>query len=167
MSPSALSPTPSAPVPLDLTHPSLYLSYLPDTYTLLKLPLVQAIPPEILSALTSTGSTSRFISLTRTSSSYTLICPTSLLSRRDSHLPHQHEEIASASTTSTSYKLLRLSGPLPLHLTGILSTLIHPLKEVGIPIFVMSSWETDWVLIEEERAGECRMVLEGEGWRWI
>lgn len=46
----------------------------------------------------------------------------------------------------------RVAGPLDFSLTGILSSLASPLAAAGIPIFAVSSFDTDYLLVKEERA---------------
>ncbi len=43
---------------------------------------------------------------------------------------------------------LKLHGPFPFQLTGILASFIGPLAEAGIPIFVVSTFDTDYVLVK-------------------
>jgi hypothetical protein len=45
---------------------------------------------------------------------------------------------------------LKLHGPFPFQLTGILASFIGPLAEAGIPIFAVSTFDTDYVLLKEQ-----------------
>ena len=45
---------------------------------------------------------------------------------------------------------LKLEGPFPFSETGILSSFIQPLAEHGIPIFALSTFDTDYVLVKHE-----------------
>ncbi len=50
-----------------------------------------------------------------------------------------------------------VEGPLVLALTGVLNTLLTPLAEAEIPVFTISTFDTDWILVpadQAERAAE-------------
>jgi hypothetical protein len=51
-------------------------------------------------------------------------------------------------------------GPLDFALTGVLSTLLSPLAEGGIPVFTISTFDTDWILVPADQAGSA-----AEQWR--
>ena len=53
---------------------------------------------------------------------------------------------------------LEVAGPLDFSLTGVVSSLVGPLAEAEVPIFVLSTFETDYLLVRErdlERAVEA------------
>ena len=45
---------------------------------------------------------------------------------------------------------LKLLGPFPFQETGILASIVNPLAQAGIPIFALSTFDTDYVLLKEE-----------------
>jgi hypothetical protein len=46
-------------------------------------------------------------------------------------------------------------GPLDPDATGVLSALLAPLAEVGIPVFPLATFDTDWILVPQERAEQA------------
>lgn len=46
------------------------------------------------------------------------------------------------------YRAVRVAGPLPLDLVGIIAGLAEPLAENGISLFAISTYETDYVLVQ-------------------
>ena len=50
------------------------------------------------------------------------------------------------------WSCLKLEGPFPLSETGVLLSFIQPLSSNGVPIFAISTYDTDYVLIQEEWA---------------
>jgi hypothetical protein len=44
---------------------------------------------------------------------------------------------------------LKLEGPFAFSLTGVLLSFIAPLSDKGIPIFAISTFDTDYVLVQE------------------
>jgi len=57
----------------------------------------------------------------------------------------------------------KLIGPFPFGETGILASFIQPLSENSVPIFAISTFDTDYVLIKEEWAGHALNVLQAAG----
>jgi len=52
----------------------------------------------------------------------------------------------------------QVEGPLDFGLTGILHSLLTPLAEEEIPVFTLSTYDTDWLLVHQkdaERAAEA------------
>lgn len=58
---------------------------------------------------------------------------------------------------------LKLEGPFPFSQTGVLLSFIEPLSSKGIPIFAISTYDTDYVLIQEEWAGAALNALKHAG----
>lgn len=57
----------------------------------------------------------------------------------------------------------RLEGPFDFSEVGILASFIDPLAEKGVPIFAMSTYDTDYVLVSEEYAGIVQGALRDAG----
>ena len=60
---------------------------------------------------------------------------------------------------------LSVAGPLEHSLTGVLAGLSAPLAEAGVPVFALSTWETDHLLVAEERSGAAAAALRAAGHR--
>jgi len=58
---------------------------------------------------------------------------------------------------------LKLEGPFPLSMTGVLASFIGPLSAAGIPIFALATFDTDYVLIKEEFWLQARAALQAAG----
>lgn len=61
------------------------------------------------------------------------------------------------------WRMLMVEGPLDFALTGVIARISAALAEAGIPIFVVSSFDTDYVLLPAERADAGIEVLIGAG----
>ncbi|MGB8061116.1 MAG: ACT domain-containing protein [Candidatus Sulfotelmatobacter sp.] len=90
-----------------------------------------------------------FTSVTRTTEELSIVCPASNLPRE---IEAQHHWIC-----------LKLEGPFPFSQTGVLLSFIEPLSSNGIPIFAISTYDTDYVLIQEEWAGAALDALQHAG----
>jgi hypothetical protein len=58
---------------------------------------------------------------------------------------------------------LKLEGPFPFTMTGVLSSFLQPLAEAGIPIFAVSTFNTDYVLIKREYLEQAVKALGDAG----
>jgi hypothetical protein len=54
-------------------------------------------------------------------------------------------------------------GPLDPEMTGVLSALLAPLAEARIPVFPMSTFDTDWILVPRAEASRAAEVWRGDG----
>ena len=61
------------------------------------------------------------------------------------------------------WRCLRLEGPLPFEMTGVLAALSAPLAEAGIPIFVISTYDTDYLLVKSGDLDRACATLVNEG----
>ena len=56
------------------------------------------------------------------------------------------------SATEDGWVAFKVEGPLDFGLTGILSALTAPLASVGIPVFAISTYDTDYILVKHDKA---------------
>jgi len=62
---------------------------------------------------------------------------------------------------------LQLEGPFPFTMTGVLASFLGPLGAAGVSVFVLSTFDTDVVLVKGEQAERAIEVLEHEGHRYL
>jgi uncharacterized protein len=58
---------------------------------------------------------------------------------------------------------LALEGPFPFSMTGVLASFLQPLAEGKIPIFAISTFDTDYVLIKREDVERAQKALATAG----
>ncbi len=63
------------------------------------------------------------------------------------------------------WRCLRVRGPLAFELTGVLASLASPLAAAGVPIFALSTFDTDYLLIPGARLETAVDVLRTAGHR--
>ena len=90
-----------------------------------------------------------FTSITRTADELSIVCPT--------------ENLPEDVTSPHRWICLKLEGPFPFSQTGVLLTFIEPLSKNDVPIFAISTYDTDYVLIQEEFAGRALNELQEAG----
>jgi hypothetical protein len=57
-------------------------------------------------------------------------------------------------------RALKVIGPLPFDMVGLLARLASALADSGIPIFVISTFETDFILVPEQRLQQATETLQ-------
>jgi hypothetical protein len=73
------------------------------------------------------------------------------------------EEMPEGIDCSKGWRALRVAGTLDLSLTGVLARLLAPLAEEEVPIFAVSSFDTDYVLVPSTRLDDARQALARAG----
>jgi uncharacterized protein len=76
-----------------------------------------------------------FWSVTRSESELSIVC--------------REEDVPAAASAERGWCVLELAGPLDFSLTGVVAALVTPLAEAGVPIFVLSTFETDYLVVRE------------------
>ena len=61
------------------------------------------------------------------------------------------------------YRAVRVRGPLPLNLVGIVAAIADPLAEAGMSIFAISTYDTDYVLVKAWELEQALQVLGRAG----
>jgi len=106
--------------------------------------IVQLAPDAAIPGWATKG---EFSSITRTAEELSIVCRAEDLPEDASSRPH--------------WICLELEGPFPFAETGVLLSFIEPLSNNGVPIFAVSTYATDYVLVQEEFA-EAAMKALGE-----
>lgn len=65
------------------------------------------------------------------------------------------------------WRCFRIEGPLDFSLVGILARISGVLAEAQIPLFAVSTFDTDYILVRSERFAEAKAVLEKNGDRFL
>ncbi len=84
-----------------------------------------------------------FASITRTAQEVSIVC-------NESAVPESID-------ARRGWRRLEVDGPLDFNLVGILDALAAPLARIEVPIFVLSTYRTDSLLIAET---DCRAALD-------
>ena len=86
-----------------------------------------------------------FVSLTRTADELSIVCAEALV-------PADLE-------AERNWRMIMLKGPIDFSLTGILASLVTPLSDAGIPVFAISTYETDYILVKAESFEQAIGIL--------
>jgi hypothetical protein len=72
-------------------------------------------------------------------------------------------EVPSGVTSEPGWRCLKVEGPLPFNMTGVVAGLSAPLARVDIPIFVVSTYDTDYLLIKAADLDSACSTLRDNG----
>ena len=116
---------------------ALRLSALEERLTICRLEPYSEVP----SWATGAG----FFSVTRTPDELSVVCPE----------PYVPEEVK----REDGWRALVVEGPLDFSLVGILSSISGPLADAGISVFTISTFDTDYVLVNEDQLDSAVAAL--------
>jgi uncharacterized protein len=91
------------------------------------------------------------VSITRTQDELSIVCP--------------EEWVPDSVQRSTGWFCIRVTGPLDLASVGILAALVDPLRDKGISVFALSTYDTDCLLLPEMQRADAITALEAAGHR--
>lgn len=124
------------------TMTSLTLVLYPELFTVHRLPRTTAVPADILQ--------SPWYTISKTTDELSIILPAT----------YAHTlALGNDAKVEPGWRCFKIEAVLDLSLVGILTTVADPLRDAGVPIFVVSTYDTDYVLIKNERAEEARRVI--------
>ncbi|KAJ3511355.1 hypothetical protein NLJ89_g4148 [Agrocybe chaxingu] len=136
-------------MPPPSNSPALHLQVLPDPFFVVQLQPGQEMAPCIINDLKK-GKGS-FFSVTRTKDEV------SLVGEAYAWMPESYKE-------QSTWMCIKIQGPMQHSLTGIMASLTAPLKLAKVPVFALSTWNTDYVLVPTEMLSEAVRTLERDGW---
>ncbi|MBX9603640.1 MAG: ACT domain-containing protein [Bryobacteraceae bacterium] len=111
----------------------------PGSFAICRLPVSDPIPEPA----------GAFWSVTRTADELSVVC-------EEGHAPF-------APRVEAGWVCLRVDGTLDFSLTGVLSSIAEPLAQAGISLFVMSTYDTDYVLLKRESLPAAIRALRDAG----
>jgi len=109
-------------------------------YAIVRLPADAAIPAWAHGAL---------VSITRTRHELSIVC-------NESSVPDV--------VADRGWRCLELSGPLPLDQTGVAAAFTRVLADAGIALFVISTYDTDYVLVRDTKLTQASDALRAAGY---
>jgi hypothetical protein len=124
-----------------MSHTHLTLLLLPDDYSICRLSPEADIPPWAL--------VGDFFSITRTREELSLVC--------------SQEAVPDGVQGEAGWRCIMVRGPLDFSISGILASLTTALAEVGISIFAISTFDTDYLLIKADNLKRAVLKLKAVG----
>jgi hypothetical protein len=127
-----------------MTH-KLKLQLLNETFTINKLPQFAEIP-----SILSKG---EMCFISRTDEELSIVCP-------DFMAPNNVQQ-------ELGWRCLKVEGMMKLQEVGVLASITQPLSEAGVPIFAVSTFDTDYVFVMDEHLVNVVHVLQQAGHEFV
>ena len=61
------------------------------------------------------------------------------------------------------WALLKLAGPFPFGLVGVLASVLEPLAKAGVSVFAVATFDTDYLLVKRDRLDDALAALAAAG----
>jgi len=95
------------------------------------------------------ASSSQIISFTRTADELSAVC--------------EERFVPPDVKTESGWRVIKVQGPLDFSMTGVIAAISLPLAKAGVSIFVISTYDTDYILVKEIVLDLAIEILISEG----
>ena len=120
------------------------LTLLPEAFAVCRLDPAEQAPAWVLEA------GGPFASVTRTDDELSVVCV--------------EEDVPDTATkVERGFRAYKLQGPVPFSTVGVVSGLTKPLAEAGISVFVVSTFDTDYLLVKDSSVKRASHLLDKAG----
>jgi|SRR5882724_6557213 len=117
----------------------LLLELLEPRFAVCRLDARATVPAELLQG------SQEFLSITRTAEELSIVCPEAL--------------VPVGAKVQPGWRAFKVMGPLDFSLTGIIATLTAPLAEAKISVFAVATYDTDYILVQEQDLEGAKRAL--------
>jgi hypothetical protein len=124
-----------------VTYRKLRFSLFPGSYAVCRLPPNAPVPEWALRR--------PLASVARTADELSIVC--------------QQSDVPPGTTSEGPWSCIKLEGPFPFDQVGVLVSALGPLALAGIPIFALSTYDTDYVLVRASHLVEAVAALKNAG----
>ena len=118
------------------------LSLLPGRFVVCRFPPDEPLPAWLF------HEGARVWSITRTPSELSVVCD-------------EDDVPPSVRPAPIRWRALEVEGPIPFEETGVVADISASLAHAGVPVFVISTHDTDLVLVPQEQLDAARTALRG------
>ncbi len=108
------------------TMPTFTLEVLPGTFAVCHVNATDPVPD---------WATGEFVSITRTPDELSIVCP--------------QENVPAETQSEPGWRCLRVAGKLDFSMVGVIASLSETLASAGIGVFLVSTFDTDYLLAKE------------------
>jgi len=95
------------------------------------------------------ATTGHFWSVTRSDSELSIVC--------------REDDVPPDASAERGWCAFEIAGPLDFSLTGVVASLVTPLADAEVPIFVLSTFDTDYLLVREADLARAVEALQDAG----
>ena len=118
----------------------MIFTLLPDTFAIVRLPPTDEMPK---------WTAGQFVSITRTADELSIVC--------------SETAVPVGSQADRGWQCLKLEGPIPLKTVGVASEFTSLLAKAGVSVFLISTFDTDYLLVKGDAFEKAADALRGGG----
>jgi uncharacterized protein len=122
-----------------------HLEVLNNDFTIYKYDANETIPEGVYK--------SNFYWIGKTDEELSIVCESGLLPIHD--------------TSNNNWSIIRIAEKLDFSLAGILAEITNALKNAGISIIALSTYNTDYIMLKKEKLKEAKAALKNTGYKFI
>jgi uncharacterized protein len=133
----------------------LVLSILPGFYAVCRLDAADGVPgwaggsvPEG-GAVAGSAAPAGLASITRTAEELSIVCP--------------EAAVPGDVRSERGWRCLKVQGPIEFTAIGIVASLVAPLAREGVSVFVVSTFDTDYLMVKAADLEKTVFALSGDG----
>jgi len=123
-----------------ITH-ELTLTLVPDLFAICRLDAGAAVP--------AWATIAPFFSITRTAEELSIVYPQNL--------------IPEGVRCDRGWRCLRVAGTLDFSMIGVVASLTMPLAKAGVSVFIISTFDTDYLLVKDSNLATAMAALQAAG----
>jgi hypothetical protein len=90
-----------------------------------------------------------FVAVTRAAGELSVVC--------------EEGSVPAGARVEAGWRALRVRGPLAFEVVGVVASISAPLAEAGVPVFVISTFDTDYVLVKVADVDRAVAALRSAG----
>ena len=94
-----------------------------------------------------------FVSITRTDEELSIVCD-------EAAVP---DPLPDGIPVERGWRCLKVEGPIPFEVTGVAAALVGPLAEARISVFLLATFDTDYLLVKRELFERAVETLRAAG----
>ena len=128
--------------PVSVLMPNLRLDLLPDRLAICRLAQDEAVPEW---AVAGAG----FYSVTRAPGELSVVCA--------------EGAVPAAVKHDSGWRVFRIEGPFSFSVVGVLASVAAPLADAAVPIFAISTFDTDYLLVKDSHVEQAVLALQAAG----
>jgi len=137
---------------------TLYVTLYRGRFAVCRLEAAAPVPPWAAS--------STFLSITRTASELSIVCDEVAVpgeAHPGGDAGGDGDVRADGVRTERGWRCLEVGGPIPFETTGVAAALTAPLAAAAISVFLISTFDTDYLLVKDARVDEAMAALRAAG----
>lgn len=123
--------------------PTVHLSRIEGELVIAKLDPAEPVPTKLF------AEDAPVLSITRTSTEVSIVCPRALA--------------PNGAEVDGPWAAWYIQGPIPFSLTGVVHAVVSPLSARAIPVFVVSTFDSDLIMAPVARAEDAAAALREAG----